>query len=102
MARPRCQIVRFLFCVVVCVLIWAAFSSELPELLTLTNDSSNDYTLRSPAFKNVGTLRSLRRDTGSLVVAAPLPSAWHFLLPAPRITSLQAQSLFPLHSVLRT
>jgi len=103
MERPRSRIAQFLFCLLACVLMYAAFASEIPEQFTLTNDTSNDYTLQSSAFlKNIQTLRALIQITSSfLIVARPLPS-WHSLSAVLEGVSVQAQSLFILHSVLRT
>ena len=94
MVRPR-RIARFLFYLVACVLMCAAFASEIPEQLTLTNDTSNDYTLQSPSFlENVRILSAPRK----IVVLAPPPS-WHSFSTLPEDRSVQAQGLY---SVLRT
>jgi hypothetical protein len=82
----------------------AAFASEIPEQLTLTSDTSNDFTLQSPTFlKKIQTLSLPRqdKDIGFFISAPPLPS-WHFLSRVSEGARLQAQSLFILHSVLRT
>jgi hypothetical protein len=103
MSRHKSRVARFLFYTLACVLICAAFASELPEQLTLTNDTSNDYSLRpSTSLKNVKTLNSLRQDSSFLVTTAPQHTSWRSLLSVPGPPSLQAESLFILHSVLRT
>ena len=103
MVRPRYKITRFLFYLLACVLTCAAFASELPEELTLTNNTSNDYTLRSPTFlKSIQALGSVRQEPGLFVATAPPPPAWQSLPTVPEGAPLQAQSLFVLHSVLRT
>lgn len=103
MVRPTGKITRFLLYVLACVLICAAFASELPEQLTLTSDTSNDYTFRSPAFlKSMQALSLVRQEPGLWVTTAPPPPSWHSLSTGPEGASLQAQSLFILHSVLRT
>lgn len=103
MSRSRSRVARFLFYALVCVLICAAFASELPEQLTLTCDTSNDYTLRSStSLKSIQALTSLIQDTGLFVIAVPALPSWHSLSTAPEGARLQAQSLFILHSVLRT
>jgi hypothetical protein len=102
MVRPRSRIARILLYGLACVLMCAAFASELPEQLTLTNDPSNDYTLRCSTFlKNIQTVTALGQDTGFFIVAPPRPS-WHSLSAVPEGGSAQAQNLFILHSVLRT
>jgi hypothetical protein len=99
MVRPRSRFARILLYVLACVLMCVAFASELPEQLTLTNDPSNDYTLRSSTF--LQTVTALGQDTGFFIVAPPRPS-WHSLSAVPEGGSAQAQNLFILHSVLRT
>ena len=102
MVRPTSRIARILFYVLACVLMCAALASELPEQLTLTNDSSNDYTLRSSTFlKNIQTVTALGQDMGFFIVAPPGP-LWHSLSAVPEGGSAQAQNLLILHSVLRT
>ena len=93
---------QLLFSLLACVLICAVFASELPEHLTLTNDTSNDYTLRAPTFlKGVQALGSAKQDTGLLVTSVPPPVVPHRWSVVARNNALQQQSLFILHSVLR-
>jgi len=102
MVRPRSRIARILLSVLACVLMSAAFASELPEQLTLANDSSNDYTLRSSTFlKNIQTVTTLSQDTCFFIVAPPRAS-WHSLSTVPEGGSAPGQNLSILHSVLRT
>ena len=103
MSRHKSRVVRFLFYTLACVLMCAAFASELPEQLTLTNDTSNDYSLRpSTSLKSIQKLNSLRQDPSFFVATAPQHTSWRSLLSVPGRASLQAESLFILHSVLRT
>src|ERR1700722_14478963 len=103
MSRYNTRVARSLFSTLACVLMCAAFASELPEQLTRTNDTSNDYSLRpSTSFKNIQTLNSLRQDSSFFVTTAPQHTLWRSLLSAPGRASLQVESLFILHSVLRT
>src|SRR3974377_1308165 len=37
---------RWIFCLMVCVLLGGIVSAELPELLSLTDNTSNDFTIR--------------------------------------------------------
>ena len=54
MPRHKSGVARFLFYTLACVLMCAAFASELPEELTLTNDTSNDYSFRpSTSLKSI-------------------------------------------------
>ena len=103
MSRHKSRVARFLFYTLACVLMCAAFASELPEQLTLTNDTSNDYSLRpSTSLKSIQKLKSLRRNSSFFVATAPQHTSWRSLLSVPGRASLQAESLFILHSVLRT
>jgi hypothetical protein len=102
MSRHISRVVRFLLYTFVCVLICAVFASEFPEELTLTNDTSNDCTFRpSISLKSIETLNSLRQDSSFFVTPAQHTS-WRSLLSVPGRASLQVESLFILHSVLRT
>jgi hypothetical protein len=103
MGTARSRVARFLFYALVCVLICAAFASELPEQLSLICDTSNDYALRSStSLKSIQALSSLKQDTGLFVIAVPPLPSWYSLSTAPKGARLQAQNLFILHSVLRT
>jgi hypothetical protein len=103
MPRHKSRVVPFLLYALVCVLICAAFALELPELLTLTNDTSNDYSfLPSTSLKSIQTLNSLRQDSSFFVTTAQQHTSWRSLLSVPGRASLQVESLFILHSVLRT
>ena len=103
MSRHKSRVVRFLLYTLACVLICAAFASELPEELTLTNDTSNDYSFRpSTSLKSIQTLNSLRQDSSFFVTTAQQHTSWRSLSSVPGRASLQAESLFILHSVLRT
>jgi hypothetical protein len=102
MSRNKSRVVRFLFYGLACVLICAAFASELPEQLTLTNDTSNDYSFRPSTSLKIQTLNSLRQDSSFFVTTAQQHTLWRSLLSVPGRVSPQAESLFILHSVLRT
>ena len=94
MSRHKSRVVRFLLCTLACVLICAAFASELPEQLTLTNDTSNDYSFRpSTSLKSIQTLNSLRQDSSFFLTTNQQHSSWCFLLSVPGRASLQVESL---------
>jgi|SRR6516225_544675 hypothetical protein len=102
MLCSRFRFARFLFYLLACVLMCAAVASELPEDLTLTNDTSNDYKLQSSTFlKYIQTLTVLRQIAAPRNAARPLPS-WHSLSAVSEGGSVQVQGLFILYSVLRT
>ena len=103
MDRSRSILTRqLLFAMLACVLIGAVFASELPEHLTLTNDTSNDYTLRAPTFlKGVQILGSAKQGTALPVTSVPPPVIPHKWSVVAQNNALQQQDLFILHSVLR-
>jgi hypothetical protein len=103
MVCPRSILTRqMLSSLLACVLICAVSASELAEHLTLTNDTSNDYTLRAPTFlKGVPTLGSAKQDAGLLVNSVPPPAVPHRWSVVLQSNEPQPQSLFILHSVLR-
>lgn len=101
MARSKSRSASCLFHVLACLLICAVFASELPEQLTLTNDTSNDFSLR-PTSLNIRTLSSLSQDSRFFIITAPTRPSWHSLLMVPEGIPLQADSLVILYSVLRT
>ena len=97
MSRHKSRVVRFLLYALACVLICAAFASELPEQLTLKNDTSNDYSLRpSTSLKRIQTLNSHKQDSSFLVTTAPQHTSWS-LLSVPGRASFQVESLFILN-----
>jgi hypothetical protein len=103
MPRPRSKVARVFFCSLACVLICVVFASELPEQLTLTNETSNDYALRpSICLKTIQTLSSLKQNSSFFIATARPFSSLRSLSSVPRAASLQTESLFILHSVLRT
>src|ERR1700741_2457046 len=94
---------KLLFSTIVCVLVCGVFASEIPEEITLTNDTSNDFILHSPTtiLKSHQALSSARQDEG-FFQSSPAPdpslqfSAFIFGAPPP-----MGQALFILHSALR-
>ena len=94
MARPR-GIARFLFYLVASLLMCAVFASAIPEQLTLTNDTSNDYTVQSSSLHENARILSAPRQ---IVVLAP-PRSWYSFSTLPEDRSVQAKGLY---AVLRT
>ena len=57
MARHPSTFLHLLLCLVVCLLLSAIISAELPELLTLSDNTSNDFTGRKAGSREfMGTL----------------------------------------------
>jgi len=104
MTRRDSRLRRLLLSVVACLLIGGVFASEIPEELTLTNDTSNDYILRAPTvFKGVQlALPSSALDERLLVSNSRYGARSHFPPAASDAPEPRAESLFILHSVLRT
>jgi hypothetical protein len=103
MVGSRSRIARFLFYGLTCALICAVFASELPEQLTLTNDTSNDYTLRSPRLsKSIQPKTSARQALSFFLTPVTRLTLWQSSSAVLRDCSLFSGSLFILHSVLRT
>ena len=92
----------FLFSLVACVLFCTMAASELPELLTVRNDTSNDFTLRESASSE--STRAV--STAPQIVIQRFTAAEVFVLVQPvKVddgTSAAEPPLFILNSVLRT
>jgi hypothetical protein len=57
MLRHQSTFLHLLLCIVVCLLLSAIISAELPELLTLSDNTSNDFTGRKAGSREcIGTL----------------------------------------------
>jgi len=88
--------------VIVCVLISCVFISELPENITLTDDTSNDFIVRGPALGKTFQMVSFTKQACEIAISGDLlqGSAPH------RVQSVAiappARSLLLLLSVLRT
>lgn len=72
MLRHRSILARLLFSMTACVLVCAVSASEIPEHLTLTNDTSNDYILRSPTTpKTVQSLSAAKVNPQPFASSVP-------------------------------
>jgi len=102
MARSKSRIARFLLYGLLCAVISAIFASELPEQLTLTSDTSNDYTLRSPSLpKSIQPLSSVGQGAPFFITCALAVPSWQFWSAVLGNASFHNRSLFLIHSVLR-
>jgi len=92
---------RLLFSLIACVLFCTIATSEIPELLTFRNDTSNDFTLREPASAEGARILSAAKQsvvqvfTETEAFATELMSIIEVTLPAD-------SPLFILNSILRT
>ena len=103
MVSSESRIARFLFYALTCALICTVFASELPEQLTLTNDTSNDCALRSPTIlKTVQALTGVKLRLGPLVSSVPPQNRSQFPAVSNHGGSPKECDLSILLSVLRT
>ena len=96
----RSRSLRFFSSLLLCVLICAIGCAELPELLSLIDDTSNDYVV-------LKSVKANSTNTVSLIVEARLINLGQDLrlpsrCPSPRLELQQAASdLFIVNSTLR-
>jgi|ERR1700730_4956853 len=94
---------RILFCTIIGVLLCSVFATELPELLSLTDSTSNDFTVRDagarlfPTHASTGMGTSNAFDLKNYAQAVGLPHSVAHESTTPVSADLQY-----LHSVLRT
>lgn len=98
----RSTIVRRIGVALVGLLLCAIFASELPELLSLTDNTSNDYAVRSAdslVSPVLDTARRVHKPTIEFCISvrAPLPGNLGTL----EETELTPAHLFILYSILR-
>jgi len=102
MPTPRSILGRLLFSSAVCLLLVAFLAAEVPELLSLTDETSNDFTVRKASGREVTpTLsaviqRSANLDTENFDHKGCACDARIF-----RDTEIVFSDLFVLHSVFR-
>jgi hypothetical protein len=103
MWRHQSTFRHLLLCLVVCLLLTAVISAELPELLTLSDNTSNDFTGRKAGPREcIGTL-------DFAVHKSVLSNAMNFRYDAQTDSASLLANAWPnsydvsvLHSVLRT
>jgi hypothetical protein len=101
MASRRSLPSGILFCTVIAVLLCSLFATEIPELLSLTDSTSNDFTVAAARVSFTHT--STQAGTSSafdLKHCAPDVGLLHSL--AHESTTPISADLQYLHSVLRT
>ena len=82
----------------VCVLFCAVLSAEVPELLSLTDNASNDFTIHKTSSRELAQAMSAAIDMYVLRDAERFERTTCASFPANTETS----SFSPLHSILRT
>jgi hypothetical protein len=103
MLMHRSILARLLFPAAVCLLLCGIVSAELPECLSLKDDTSNDFTVRKAASAvNIPLLNAAKQwpiqfhvEREKLSAAEPCTSTLADALSIPAM-------VFILHSVLRT
>jgi hypothetical protein len=102
MSRRRHVLAKLLFSTIACVLVCGVFFSEIPEEITLTNDTSNDFVLRLPTIlESPQPLGSAKQDTGFFQSSPAPDSSVQFSALVLDAFRPMMQSLFILHSSLR-
>ena len=97
--KIRELLVRSLLSILLCGVV----ASEFPELLTLTDNTSNDFTVRKTNTEGLGTLPDARAPVRIADINSSVPAATllHSLIPFEKAAPVSSE-LFILHSVLRT
>ena len=100
---PRITIVRMLAAALVSLMLCAIVASEVPELLSLTDNTANDFTMRRADSLVLLVLQSAK-DVGKTGIDFNYPAFGSFLL---RMGTFEKAELVPtllfiLYSVLRT
>jgi hypothetical protein len=94
---------RILFCTIISVLLCSVFATELPELLSLTDSTSNDFTVRDAAARPFPAHASAGVGTSSAFDLKNYPQAVGLLHSVVHeSTTPVSADLQYLHSVLRT
>jgi hypothetical protein len=103
MISERIGIGKILARAVLCLLLFGIVAGELPELLTLTDNTTNDFTVSSahsvvPPVRLNGSKNVRIADKDS----APAPNLFFSRLSAFEKAELVPSDIFILHSILRT
>ena len=92
---------RLLFLFVVSLLLCAIVSAEIPELASLTDNTSNDFTVRKLISADCARASSAANQPANRVAVSAEARAIVFPLPMEENASLRHSGLFILNSVLR-
>lgn len=100
----RSKIRKLLVSSLLSILLCGIVASEFPELLTLTDNTSNDFTIRKTNIDGLGVLPDAGRPVRIADVNSSLPAATLLhsrLIPFEKAAPVPSE-LFILHSILRT
>jgi hypothetical protein len=101
MIKRRSTANRFLFSLIASVLFCTIATSEIPELLTFRNDTSNDFTLRgSASAEQLHTLKTAKQCPIQVVTDTEA-SDEELSASTIEVTSPTDPPIFILNSVLR-
>jgi hypothetical protein len=102
MTSHRSILGRLAFATIACTLICTIVSAEMPELLTLTDNTSNDYAVRKAnVLGSIRALSSAKQAGACCSISVPLHSLLESWTVAFQDASQTPSGLFILHSVLR-
>ena len=104
MSRKWTTIGKIMVPAFVVLLLCVIFTAEFPELLSLVDDTANDFTVRGPYSADllVHLLSTSRPRITAMEFGSPAPVLLFPLLSPIEKTALASSKLFILHSVLRT
>jgi hypothetical protein len=100
----RTKIRKFLVASLLSILLCGIVASEFPELLSLTDNTTNDFTLRKTNTEGLGALPDARGPVRIADINSSVPAAILLrsrLIQFEKTAPVPSELLF-LHSVLRT
>ncbi len=100
MSAHRSTLARFLISLAVCMLFCTIVSAEVPELLSLTDNASNDFTIHKTTTREVAQALNAVAHTPVLLGIEPTERTTCVLFALTAETP--SSQLFLLNSVLRT
>jgi hypothetical protein len=99
----RSILARLMFSAIAFVLICGIVSAELPECLSLTDNTTNDFTVRkNVSIEHIHLLRAAKQGPFQVVLTTVKPSATELWTATVKGASAICTRLFIFHSVLRT
>ena len=101
MPRRRGILAELLFSMIACVVVCGVFASEIPEEITLTNNTSNDFAFRSQTVLKSPRKLGLARQGAEFFQCSTAPDSPVRLSTFEFDGPLVGQALFILHSALR-
>jgi hypothetical protein len=100
MSAHRSTLAQLLISFAVCLLFCTIISAEVPELMSLTDNASNDFTIHKTVNREFA--QTLNAVAHTPVLLGTEPSECTTCASFPASTETPSSPLFLLHSVLRT